>query len=167
MIFPSGGKRKVSISSCPGEVQFLLLIKFVRIRSWSVLEVVNNPKFLPSSIHPENMNNNNHSNSNDKSQVKDMRSRRSPSQERATGSPSYSNGGQAVNCSGNGNGLLGGHATESNSSRGSNCSIGSSASSTSSRGGGTGEHSDRSSSREDRPTTPNCNKIVVTKLLDE
>lgn len=94
--------------------------------------------------------------------------RRSLSQEPAIGSPSYSNGGgQVVNCATNGNGLLGSHATESNSSsRGSNCSLGSSASSTSSRGGGgggAGEQSDRSSSREDRATTPNCNKLVVVE----
>lgn len=124
----------------------------------------------PDSSLAENLNHNNnnncHSSTNDhKSQnIKDMR-RRSPSQERTTGSPAYSNGGggqgAAVNCAGNGNGLLGSHGTESNSSRVSNCSIGSSASSTSSRGGA-GEHSDRSSlSREDnRATTPNCNAIV-------
>lgn len=112
----------------------------------------------------ENMNNNNNNNinsgsnnSNEKSsQIKDLR-RRSPSQDRAPGSPSFSNGGGGVtgNCGGNANGAGSlGHVTEteSNSSRG---SIGGS-SVASSRGG---EDSNRSHQSRDEATTPNCNEI--------
>lgn len=111
----------------------------------------------------ENMNNNNNNNinsgsnnSNEKSsQIKDLR-RRSPSQDRAPGSPSFSNGGGVTgNCGGNANGAGSlGHVTEteSNSSRG---SIGGS-SVASSRGG---EDSNRSHQSRDEATTPNCNKI--------
>lgn len=112
-----------------------------------------------------NNNNNNNNSPNDKSPIKDLR-RRSPSQERAPGSPSYSNG---INCGvvvgagvvGNANGTGGllttatinGTETESNSSRG---SIGSLGSNGSSRGAEDSNRSSHQSSRDEATATPNC-----------